>query len=98
MYNDGRDYLEVSKELANLVIQKQEAYGDSFGKAGVVMAQLYPKGISPEKMDDALTVVRIIDKLFRIATKKNAFGESPWGDIMGYALLAKVRDERAKTK
>lgn len=32
-------------------------------------------------------VVRVVDKLFRIANHKDAFGENPWADIAGYAVL-----------
>lgn len=89
--NDPALYRNAATSISNLVIEKQAAYGDSFGKAGQIMKMLYPDGIPLDKMDDSLTVVRMIDKLFRIATKKDAFGESPWQDIMGYALLATVR-------
>jgi len=84
-------YNAQALKTAQLVEEKQAAYGDSFGKSGAVMRILYPDGISPEQMDDALVVVRVIDKLFRIATDRDAFGESPWRDIMGYSLLAVVR-------
>ena len=90
-------YLSESKEIAELVIEKQAAYGDSFSKSEDIIKILYPEGISPEQYSDALTVIRMIDKLFRIATKKNAFGESPYKDIMGYALLSVVRDDLNKT-
>lgn len=90
-----KSYAEIGAEIGGLVQDKQAAYGDSFGHAGNVMRELYPNGISHTQMDDALTIVRIVDKLFRIANKKNAFGESPYRDIAGYALLAVGRDERA---
>ncbi len=34
-----------------------------------------------------LALVRIFDKMKRIATQKDAFGESPFKDIAGYGLL-----------
>jgi hypothetical protein len=80
-------YEQRAQVLGKLVDEKQAAYGNSFGHAGNVMAILYPNGISLEQMDDALVVVRIIDKLFRIANRKDAFGESPFNDIAGYGLL-----------
>lgn len=89
-------YHTASIDIASLVIEKQKSYGDSFGKSGQIMKILYPDGIPLEKVDDALTIVRVIDKLFRIATKRDAFGESPWKDIMGYALLASVKDKEVK--
>jgi hypothetical protein len=83
----------IGAEIGRLVEQKQAAYGDSFGRAGAVMRALYPAGIPPEKLDDALTVVRVVDKLFRIATDRDALGESPWRDVAGYALLSVARVE-----
>jgi hypothetical protein len=45
-----------------------------------------------------LCVVRIFDKLKRIATNKDAFGESPYGDIIGYGLLGLHKDKLAGRK
>lgn len=88
-----QSYSLLALEIGELVEQKQEAYGDSFGKSGAVMRILYPNGIALEQIDDALCVVRILDKLFRIATDRDALGESPYRDIAGYALLGAVRAE-----
>ncbi len=82
-----RIYEDLGKTIGALVDEKQKAYGDSFGKAGPIMKILYPSGISVDKLKDALVVVRIIDKLSRIATDKDALGESPFMDIAGYGLL-----------
>ena len=89
-------YEELGSEIGKLVESKQAAYGDSFGKSGDIMRILYPSGISPEKMDDALCLVRIIDKMMRIATDRDALGESPYRDVAGYALLGAARVERTR--
>ena len=91
-------YQITAQAVADLVIEKQKAYGDSFGKSGQIIKILYPNGIPLDKVEDALTVVRVIDKLFRIATDKDALGESPWRDIMGYALLAVVKSDNKYEK
>jgi len=85
-------YLTIGKEIGELLEKKQLAYGDSFGKSGAIFEILYPNGIPVEQFDDALTIIRVVDKLFRIATDKDALGESPWRDIAGYAILAVKRD------
>ena len=85
------NYEAIGQEIGRLVDAKQTAYGDSFGKAGAVMRILYPDGISVAQLDDALCVVRILDKLFRVATSKDALGESPYKDIAGYGLLGAAR-------
>ena len=54
---------------------------------------MYPKGIQPEQYKDMLAITRIADKLFRIATKKDAFGESPFKDIAGYGILGVANDQ-----
>jgi len=88
------NYEEIGQEIGKLVNEKQAAYGDSFGRSGAVMKALYPNGISADQLEDALAIIRIIDKLFRIATDKNALGESPYRDIAGYGLLGAVRSEK----
>ena len=94
----GPSFAELAANVAALVEQKQAAYGDSFGRSGAVLRALYPNGISAEQLDDALTITRVVDKLFRIATARDALGESPWADILGYALLALRRVETAKVR
>jgi len=86
-------YEERGRKLGKLVDEKQAAYGDSFGRSAEVLAVFFPDGVKPEQYGDLLALARIIDKLFRIANKKDAFGESPYQDIAGYGLLGTVKDE-----
>lgn len=88
-------YEIVAMEIAKMVAEKNIAYGDSFGNSAKLVKVLYPNGIKPEQYDDFLCLIRVIDKLFRIATRKRAFGESPWKDILGYSLLAIVSEEKS---
>jgi hypothetical protein len=86
-------YEEVAEQIGKLVTEKNAAYGSSFAQAHQILAVLYPNGIKPDQYTDALAIIRVIDKLFRIATSKKAFGESPWRDIAGYGILGTVNDE-----
>ncbi len=81
-------YEEIGKRIGKLVSEKNLAYGDSFEKSRIILQTLYPNGVTTDKYKDFLAIVRVIDKLFRIATDKDAFGESPWNDICGYSILA----------
>lgn len=93
MFEDAKNvYVQAATKIGQLITEKQEAYGDSFGQAYRIINVLYPAGIKPEQYKDALAVIRVIDKLFRIVNKKDAFGEDPWKDIAGYALLSIVRE------
>lgn len=80
-------YERIGQAIGRLVDEKQRAYGRSFDKSGQILRLLYPYGVKVEQYDDLLGMVRIVDKLFRIATNKGALGEDPWRDIAGYALL-----------
>lgn len=84
-------YEQVGAKIGALVDEKNAAYGDSFHRSGEILRIIYPHGVRPDQFEDMLSMVRVIDKLFRIATQKKAFGEDPWQDIAGYALL-KCRD------
>jgi hypothetical protein len=90
-------YEQIAQQIGKLVDQKNAAYGSSFAESHKILSVLYPNGIKPEQYTDALAIIRVIDKLFRIATSKDAFGESPWRDIAGYALLGLDNHERART-
>lgn len=86
-------YEAIAQKIGHLVDRKNAAYGDSFNRSGEILAILYPEGIRPEQYRDALAVTRVVDKLFRIATAKEAFGESPWKDIAGYGILMSEEGE-----
>ncbi len=80
-------YEEIGAQIGCLVDKKQKAYGRSFDHVGSILRIIYPSGIKPEQYDDLGGIIRTLDKFFRIATEKNAFGEDPWKDVAGYALL-----------
>jgi len=86
-------YKELGTSVGSLVDEKNTAYGSSFAECHKILSVLYPNGIQPHQYTDALAIIRVIDKLFRIANKKDAFGESPWRDIAGYALLGLHNDQ-----
>ncbi len=80
-------YEEIGRTIGALVDEKNKAYGSSFQFAGEILKVLYPDGIRPDQYPDMLYITRVIDKLFRIATSKDAFGENPAQDIAGYSIL-----------
>jgi hypothetical protein len=82
------DFEEIGIFIGKIVAQKNAAYGNSFAIAPQMLQHLYPEGVKPEQYRDVLTIVRVIDKLKRIATDRDALGENPWMDIAGYAILA----------
>jgi hypothetical protein len=86
-------YIELGTQIGQLVTQKQEQYGDSFHRSGEILKVLYPNGVQPHQYVTMLAVVRIVDKLFRIATASPSDMENPGMDIAGYGLLLAHKDE-----
>ena len=84
-------FSDIGAEVGKLVHDKQLAYGDSFGRSGECLRQMFPEGIEPHQYDDLLTIARILDKLFRLANDPCAFDENPYRDIVGYAILGMNR-------
>jgi hypothetical protein len=87
-YNNAfDDDLKAKLEsLYKLVSEKNKAYGDSITSSEKIFTILYPKGIKVEQYKDILLVIRILDKISRIANDKEAFGEDAFEDIVGYAI------------
>lgn len=88
------DFVKLGTAVGMLVAEKNKAYGDSFAKCGDFLRLLYPNGIKPEQYGDALALVRVFDKQMRIATDKDALGESPWQDVASYGLLGMAATEK----
>lgn len=90
-------YKDLGNTIGALVEDKQKQYGDAAGKAGRILAILYPTGIPLHAYDDALLMVRCFDKMSRIAQRgpdgRDLGGESPWMDLAGYGLLGWRKDE-----
>ena len=87
---------KIGTEIGKLVDKKNEAYGSSFEKSEQILKVLYPDGIEPTQYKDMLAITRILDKLFRISNRKDAFGESPFKDIAGYGILGVANDVAKK--
>lgn len=96
MNQQQTDYEELGRQLGKLVNAKQKAYGDSFGKSHEILKVLYPNGVKVDQYIDLLTICRVIDKLFRLATDPNWGDESPWLDISGYGLLGAGKSQMEK--
>jgi hypothetical protein len=89
-------FLPIAQQIGDLVEEKNAAYGSSFEKSGAALRILYPAGIATAQMDDALLLARIWDKMQRIATDRDALGESPYRDIAGYGILGAALHESRK--
>lgn len=93
---ETKDFVEIGQEIGKLLEEKNAAYGNSFERAEEILQVLYPHGVKPAQYRDLLAVTRVLDKLFRIATDKDAFGESPWKDVAGYSILSLWSAQRKK--
>jgi hypothetical protein len=92
-YTLNRRIKETATRLEVLVCEKNASYGNSVEVSAVIMEELYPEGIPTAKYRDALLVLRIIDKLCRIANAKEAFKENPFLDIAGYGVRGSIANE-----
>ena len=91
---DKEKFLKIATELGELLATKNEAYGNAFEKTTKILELLYPKGIELSQYRDVHVIVRMLDKLSRIARDNDPMGEDPFKDIAGYAVLAQVMREK----
>jgi hypothetical protein len=85
-------YKEIGNKIGELVDEKNKAYGDSFNKSSEFLKILFPNGVPVERYTDMLGIIRVFDKLMRIANG-NQGNENGWNDICGYAI---IRSEEKK--
>jgi len=77
-------------------INKNRKYGDAVRKTVDILYALYPEGIRPDQYSDLLLLVRVQDKMVRIASytpeRREKDDESPWADVRGYGILGEEKD------
>ena len=93
MISNPKSFSELGKEIGMLVGNKNDQYGDSFNKIGEILEILYPNGLEKDDYTELAGVVRVLDKLSRIAEGDKG-DESAWRDIAGYGLLGEMRKLR----
>lgn len=97
---------QIAFDIAGLVDEKQKAYGDSVGKSERIIAILmedYDNGDGTYTIPQALIPhllyqIRIIDKQNRVFSnpEHDLMDESPYQDILGYALLMLAKQQKEK--
>jgi hypothetical protein len=92
------DFESIATSIGKLVASKNKSYGNSFQESGKIIEMLYPNGIPVEKYTSVLALIRIIDKLYRIATQPDFNGEDAWRDIAGYAILMSGYEDAKRGK
>lgn len=85
-------YETIGQEIGALTAEKNRAYNNSLKRSGEVLKVIYPDGIKPDQYKDAAVFLRMFDKFNRIAADRGAFGENPYRDIAGYAILMSVEE------
>lgn len=85
---------QIANDLSQLIEKKNQAYGNAFDKTEDILKILYPNGIKVEQYKDIHVLVRMLDKICRIARDNDPFNESPYMDLAGYSLLALERREK----
>ncbi len=89
------DFLGLGEEIGRMLADKNRKYGDSYARMAHVLPMFYPDGVPGDHLLDAIFILRIIDKLMRIASAQGDDEEDPVKDIAGYAVL-RMREMRNK--
>lgn len=89
-------------KLKNLLAEKAAGYGPSWQTAADMMLVLFPDGIPPYAYTDALLIVRVLDKLQRLAhaiinERGDGGNEDPWYDLAGYGMVGCSKDDYIKS-
>jgi arsenate reductase-like glutaredoxin family protein len=87
------DFLGLGEEIGRMLANKNRKYGDSYARMAHVLPMFYPDGVPGDHLLDAVFILRIIDKLMRIASAQGDDEEDPVKDIAGYAVL-RMREMR----
>jgi hypothetical protein len=80
------NYEEIGRRIGETVDEKNSLYGDSINSTAQFLLTLFPNGIHPEAYADVGILVRLYDKMKRVA-EGNKGAENAYNDIAGYGIL-----------
>ena len=90
-YVKARDFQKIATDIGALLQEKNTSYGNAFDASAAFLNILYPHGIAPAQYTDLGLLIRIFDKMMRIAN--GASTEDPYQDIAGYGILGVKKGE-----
>jgi len=78
----------ISLDVASIVKEKNREYGSAFQKVSHILSILFPNGIPTNKYHDVAILIRVLDKVCRIASANDKdVKKDAWLDLTGYGLL-----------
>jgi len=78
----------IARNITSMVKEKNRGYGSAFQKVSHILSILFPNGIPTNKYHDVAILVRVLDKICRIASANDKdVKKDAWLDITGYGLL-----------
>jgi len=83
-------YQNKANEIGKVVEEKNKQYGDAINNTGEFLKLLYPDGIPVERYNDIGVLIRIYDKIKRVAAGHK---EDSWEDIAGYGILMSSKED-----
>ncbi len=84
---DHEDWELAGRHVGRLVGEKRRQYGNALEKSAAILTLLFPGGIQPVQYVDACSMMRVLEKLSRVASGDQG-DESAWIDIAGHGLVA----------
>ena len=82
------DVRSVACDVVVVVEEKNREYGSAFQKVSEILNILFPNGIPASKYHDVAILIRVLDKICRIASANDKdVKKDAWLDITGYGLL-----------
>jgi len=78
----------IARDVAGMVREKNRGYGGALQKVSRTLSILFPNGVPTSKYHDVAILIRVLDKICRIASANDKdVKKDAWLDITGYGLL-----------
>ena len=86
-------FKKITDDLAQILSIKDEAYGNAFDKTTQSLSLLYPNGIKVEQYKDLHVIIRMLDKISRIARGIPVGGDIEYADDITLSRALEGRNQ-----
>lgn len=87
---------KLGKQIGDIVADKNAKYGSAYRSSADFLKVLFPNGIPVDRYQEVLLMVRMFDKMQRLATGCGGDTEDPWMDLAGYSMLGVESSQHRK--
>jgi len=93
----GHEYEKLGNDIKPIVEKLESDYGHSLGETKEILKMMYPNGVNQEQLGDVVSIVRMLDEMFKVARIDGAVSDENrdevWKEMIAKAFATVAQEQ-----